>query len=43
MVDSDYWLGFSVPAVDTFFGTNPTLHQWKEERRRTNMRDTELS
>jgi hypothetical protein len=43
MVDSDYWLGFSVPAVDTFFGTNPTLHQWKVERRRNNQRDRELS
>jgi hypothetical protein len=33
MVDSNYWLGFSVPAVDDVFGTNPSLHQWKKEQR----------
>jgi hypothetical protein len=41
MVDSKYWLGFSVPAVDDFFGTNPTLHQWKKNQQQQQQRDSD--
>jgi Fatty acid hydroxylase superfamily len=36
LVDHRYWLGFSLPAVDDLFGTNPTLlqvRQWKKEEK----------
>jgi hypothetical protein len=37
LVDSRYWLGFSLPAVDDLFDTNPTMsqvRQWHKEQRK---------
>jgi hypothetical protein len=33
LVDDRYWLGFSVPAIDNLFGTNPTIQQVKKEQK----------
>jgi hypothetical protein len=30
-IDSRYWLGFSVPAIDDLFGTNPTVQQIRKQ------------
>ena len=34
LVDNRYWFGFSLPAIDDWFGTNPPLHQLKEAKRK---------
>ena len=34
MVDDAYWLAFTVPAVDTLFGTNPDAAEVARERKR---------
>jgi Fatty acid hydroxylase superfamily len=37
LVDSRYWLGFSLPAVDDLFDTNPTMsqvRQWHKEQKK---------
>lgn len=33
LVDSNSWLGFSLPAVDDLFGTNPTVQQVRQNQR----------
>lgn len=33
LVDDRYWLGFSVPAVDDLFGTNPNVQDVKRQRK----------
>jgi len=34
LVDNRYWFGFSLPAIDDWFGTNPPLHQINEAKRK---------
>jgi len=34
LVDSKSWLGFSLPAVDDLFGTNPTVKQVRRNQKR---------
>ena len=34
LVDSNYWLGFSVPAIDSLFGTNPNVQEIKRQLKR---------
>lgn len=34
LVDDRYWLGFSAPAIDDFFGTNPSIQDVKREQKR---------
>ncbi len=36
LVDDRYWLGFSVPAVDDLFGTNPNVQEVQREQRKIN-------
>ena len=34
VVSSDYWLGFSLPFIDTIMGTNPDVRDIREEQRK---------
>ena len=32
-VDHRYWLAFSIPAVDDFFGTNPDVQEVRRQNK----------
>ena len=32
LVDDQYWFSFTVPAMDTLFGTNPSMHEVKRKQ-----------
>jgi hypothetical protein len=39
LVDNRYWLGFSVPAIDSLFGTNPNVQEVRRQHKKSSHDD----